>query len=138
METVYSVALLIEQGHYMLKIDLKDAYYSVKTLEKNTKYLKFFAASKLLKFVLRLEGIIISIYIIISLYHYIIIFECRVTLSKDAVLDLEWWRDNIIFASKSLQYPRISKVIYTDASNVGWGVSWSHESPGFWRKNSGI
>ena len=73
METVYSVALLIEQGHYVLKIDLKDGYYSVKTLEKNTKYLKFFAASKLLKFVLRLEGIIISIYIIISLYHYIII-----------------------------------------------------------------
>ena len=23
------------------------------------------------------------------------------TLSKDAVLDLEWWRDNIIFASKA-------------------------------------
>ena len=41
-------------------------------------------------------------------------------ISKDAVLDLEWWRDNIIFASKCLQH---SKVIYTDVSNVGLGAS---------------
>ena len=86
METIHPVAHLIQQNYYMLKIDLKDAFYSVKILEKNTKYLKFFAGSKLLKFVvlpnelssgprkftkltkpplavLRLEGIIIAIYI---------------------------------------------------------------------------
>ena len=46
------------------------------------------------------------------------------TLSKDGgLLDLKWWKDNIITASKSLQYPTLSKVIYTDASNVGWRVS---------------
>ena len=49
--------------------------------------------------------------------------ECSVTLSKDALLDLKWWRYNIITPPKSLQYPPISKVIYTDASNVGWGAS---------------
>ena len=38
-------------------------------------------------------------------------FECGVTLSKDGLLDLKWWKDNIITASKSLQYPPISKVI---------------------------
>ena len=37
--------------------------------------------------------------------------------------ELKWWRDNIITVSKSLQYPLISKVIYTDASNVGWEAS---------------
>ena len=86
MKTIHSVAHLIQQNHYMLKIDLKDAYYSVKILEKHTKYLKFFAGSKLLKFVvlpnglssgrrkftkltkpplavLKLEGISITIYI---------------------------------------------------------------------------
>ena len=50
METIHPVAHLIQQNYYMLKIDLKDAYYSVQILEKHTKYLKFFAGSKLLKF----------------------------------------------------------------------------------------
>ena len=86
MEAIHSVAQLIQQNHYMLKIDLKDAYCSVKILEKHTKYLKFFARPKLLMFVvlpnglpsgprkfkkitkaplaiLRLEGITIAIYI---------------------------------------------------------------------------
>ena len=86
METIHSVAHLILQNYYMLKIDLKDACYSVKILEKHSKYIKFFAGSKLLKFfvlpnglssglrkftkltkpplaVLRLEGIVIAIYI---------------------------------------------------------------------------
>ena len=57
-------------------------------------------------------------------------FECRVTLSKDALLDLKWWRDNIIFVSKSLQYPPISKVIYTDVSNIGRGASCEGMSTG--------
>ena len=43
METVHSVAHLIQQKYYMLKIDLKDAYYSVKALEVHTKYLTFLA-----------------------------------------------------------------------------------------------
>ena len=57
-------------------------------------------------------------------------FECRVTLSKDALLDLKWWRDNIIFVSRTLQYPPISKVIYTDVSNIGRGASCEGMSTG--------
>ena len=45
------------------------------------------------------------------------------TLSKDALLDSKCWRDNIIFISKNMQYPPISKDIYNDASNAGWGAS---------------
>ena len=33
IEIIHSVAQLIQQNHYMLKIDLKDAYCSVKILE---------------------------------------------------------------------------------------------------------
>ena len=51
METVHSVPHLIQQDYFMLKIDLKDAYYSVKTLEEHTKYLTFFAGFRFLKFV---------------------------------------------------------------------------------------
>ena len=57
-------------------------------------------------------------------------FECRVALSEDALLDLKLWRNNIIFVSKSLQYPPISKVIYTDVSNIGWVVSCEGMSTG--------
>ena len=49
METIHSVAHLMQQNYYMLKIDLKDTYYSVKMLQEHTKYLKFFAGSKLLE-----------------------------------------------------------------------------------------
>ena len=41
METIHSVAHLIQQNYYMLKTDLKDAYYFVKILEEQTKYLTF-------------------------------------------------------------------------------------------------
>ena len=37
-ETIHSVAHFIKQNYYLLKIDLKDGYYSVKILEKHTKY----------------------------------------------------------------------------------------------------
>ena len=57
METIHLVAHLIQQIYYMLKIDLKDAYYSVKILKGHPKYLKFFAGSKLLKFVVLPNGL---------------------------------------------------------------------------------
>ena len=57
MEAIHSVAHLIQQGYYMLKSDLWDAYYSVKMLEEHVKYLIFFARSKLLNFVLLPNGL---------------------------------------------------------------------------------
>ena len=86
METIHLVADLIQPHCYMNTIDLKDAYYSVKISEENSKYLKFYAGKNLLKFVvlpnrvfsgprkftkltkppiacLRIEGVIVAIYI---------------------------------------------------------------------------
>ena len=57
IETIHSVAHLIQQNYYMVKVELKDAYYSVKILEEHTKYLTFFAGSKLLKFVVLPNGL---------------------------------------------------------------------------------
>ena len=39
MDTIGLVAHLIQQNYYILKIDLKDAYYSLKLLDEHTKYL---------------------------------------------------------------------------------------------------
>ena len=86
METVDSVADLIQPHCYMTSIDLKDAYYLVKISEEDTKYLKFYKGNFFLKFVvlpnglssgpreftkltkppiacLRIEGVIVAIYI---------------------------------------------------------------------------
>ena len=86
MEKIHSVADLIQPHCYMTTIDLKDAYYSVKISEEDSKYLKFYVGKNLLKFVvlpnglssgprkftkltkppiacLRIEGVIVAIYI---------------------------------------------------------------------------
>ena len=42
METIRSVVNLTQQIYCMLKIDLKDANYSVKILERHTKHLNLF------------------------------------------------------------------------------------------------
>ena len=51
METVYSVADILQPHCYMACIDLKGAYYSVKISEEDSKYLKIFAKKIFLKFV---------------------------------------------------------------------------------------
>ena len=57
METVHSVADLIQSHCYMTSIDLKDAYYSVKISEEDSKYLKFYAGKLFLKFVVLPNGL---------------------------------------------------------------------------------
>ena len=86
MEIVHLVADLIQPHCYMTSIDLKDAYYSVKISEEDSKYLKRYAGKFFLKFVvlpnglssgpqkftkltkptiacLKIEGVIVAIYI---------------------------------------------------------------------------
>ena len=47
-------------------------------------------------------------------------FDTRIKLTEKAILDLQWWIKNLYIVSKKLQYPNITKVIYTDASMHGW------------------
>ena len=51
MQTFQSVLSLIQPDCFMATIDLKDAYYSVKIDELDTKDLEFLLNSSLLKFV---------------------------------------------------------------------------------------
>ena len=51
MQTFQSVLSLRQPDCLMVTIDLKDAYYSAKIDELDTKYLKFLLNSRLLKFV---------------------------------------------------------------------------------------
>ena len=57
MQTFQSVLSLIQPDCFMATIDLKDAYYSVKIDELDTKYLKFLLDSRLLKFVVLPNGL---------------------------------------------------------------------------------
>lgn len=50
MDTIEKILKLVRKGAYMAKIDLKDAYYSVKIDEKHQKFLKFTYRNKLYKF----------------------------------------------------------------------------------------
>ena len=48
--------------------------------------------------------------------------DIPIKLTKEAIIDLRWWIKNLYTVSKKLQYPDITKVIYTDASIQGWGA----------------
>ena len=48
-------------------------------------------------------------------------FDTLIKLTKEAILDLQWWIKNVYTVSKKLQYPDITNVIYTDASIHGGG-----------------
>ena len=51
-------------------------------------------------------------------------FEATCQISHEGRKDIEWWRDNITTASRSLYpNPEIDYILYTDASNDGWGTS---------------
>ena len=50
-------------------------------------------------------------------------FDALITLTKEAIRNLQWWIKKSFTVSKKLQYPGITKVVYTDASRHGWGIS---------------
>ena len=50
-------------------------------------------------------------------------FDCHMTLSDAANLELVWWEQNISESSRSLTELPITDTIFTDASNMGWGAS---------------
>ena len=57
MQTLQTILTLIQPNCYMTAIDLKDAYYSVKTDGDGTCFLKFLCSLKLLKFVVLPNGL---------------------------------------------------------------------------------
>ena len=56
MDTIYSIMSLIKKGCYFTKIDLKDAYYSVKVCNEDSDFLKFTHRGKHYKFIVLPNG----------------------------------------------------------------------------------
>jgi len=51
-------------------------------------------------------------------------FEAVCNISREGQHDIQWWRDNITTAYKSMcPPPEVDYTIFTDASNEGWGAS---------------
>ena len=57
-------------------------------------------------------------------------FNAVIKLSEDALYEIAWWKNNIFKVFKPIRYPKISIVIYTEASLEGWGASMSNVSTG--------
>ena len=56
MDTINVVTKLIKMGSFFTKIDIKDAYFSIKVLPENTKFLKFKHRNVLYKFLVLPNG----------------------------------------------------------------------------------
>ena len=55
-------------------------------------------------------------------------FNAVIKLSEDTLHEIAWWKKNIFKAFKPITYPKISIIIYTDASLEGWGASMGNAS----------
>ena len=70
--------------------------------------------------------------------------ETSIKLTKEAIIDLQWWIKKLYTVSKKLQYPGITKVTYNDASMHGLGggghivKEYQQEDHGLIRKRIGI
>ena len=51
-------------------------------------------------------------------------YQAHVKLSQGSLEKLQWWYDNIVQADYALCTPnaKIEIILYTDASNKGWGA----------------
>ena len=57
-------------------------------------------------------------------------FDRTMNLSREALVELEWWTQNIQTCSKSIVRPKPDIVLQSDASSTGWGAASSNISCG--------
>ena len=64
-------------------------------------------------------------------------FDKKMSLSPTARDDIKWWIDNACSSKKHLDHGKFDHVLYTDASNKGWGANMSNSTTGGeWRKTT--
>ena len=51
-------------------------------------------------------------------------------MPEDTLNEISWWEKNIFKSFKPIRYPKISIIIYTDASLECWGASMGNVSTG--------
>ena len=49
-------------------------------------------------------------------------FDKNILLTGPTIKELAWWSMNIMDSFKYISSPPISRIIFTDASNLGWGI----------------
>ena len=60
-------------------------------------------------------------------------YNAKITIPKIIIPDLIWWRDNLVEAFRIFKTPEPIKIIFTDASDLGWGATdGTNEIFGFW------
>ena len=57
-------------------------------------------------------------------------FEAFEILNKEAIHELKWWKENISKCFNYIKATNVDKIIYTDASKAGWGISSENETNG--------
>ena len=50
-------------------------------------------------------------------------YMAPIILNPSTELELQWWIDNLDYTNTNLQIPEVDIVIYTDASEIGWGAT---------------
>lgn len=65
----------------------------------------------------------------------------RLTLTSDALRELNWWDSQILKAKNKIRHSNFEMEIFSDASKTGWGATYKNEKTGgFWtnaeRKNT--
>lgn len=62
-------------------------------------------------------------------------FDAKMTLSNSAIEDTKWWINNIIESSNNIATPPVEITLFTDASNLGWGITdGTNPSGGLWNE----
>lgn len=66
-------------------------------------------------------------------------YDSYMDISKEAKLDLLWWKENILLKSNNIKQYRFTKEIFSDASMSGWGAFCNGESArGTWDQHEVI
>ena len=62
------------------------------------------------------------------------------TLSHDSLEDIRWWSSNIQTATRKIPHNSPDVVVYTDASQMGWGAHIDHgnNTSGVWSKSESL
>ena len=62
------------------------------------------------------------------------------TLSHDSLEDIRWWSSNIQTATRKILHNSPDVVVYTDASQMGWGTHIDHGNNkcGVWSKSESL
>ena len=62
------------------------------------------------------------------------------TLSSDSLEEVHWWSANVQTASRRIFHDSPDVIVYTDASQTGWGAQIEHGSNtcGIWSKSESV